>query len=156
MRAPPGFNVKTRAFLQPITAVNFPVLVRVAEKVAMALNDGLRIFAVKAQQQVFEGSELVLREIILCLAIRINASDEADSQAVAIVSFDMRAHPVFRSPALNRAVAPDDVVVADAGKTTIDMHPVDLANAHDGCRPGSGTVDSDELDSSQCRQLAER
>ena len=96
----------------------------------MALNDRFRIFAVKAQKQVFEGSELVLREIILCLAIRINASDEADSQAVAIVSFDMRAHLVFRSSALNRAVAPDDVVVADAGKTTIDMHPVDLANAH--------------------------
>ena len=110
----------------------------------------------QAQQQVFEGSELVLREIILGLAIRINASDEADSQAVAIVSFDMRAHPVFRSPALNRAIAPDDVVVADAGKTTIDVHPVDLANAHDGGWTSGGTVDSDELDSSQCRQLAER
>ena len=156
MRAPPGFNVKTRAFLQPITAVNFPVLVRVAKKVSMALDNCLRIFAMQAQQQVFEGSELVLREIILGLAIRINASDEADSQAVAIVSFDMRAHLVFRSPALNRAIAPDDVVVADAGKTTIDVHPVDLANAHDGGWTSGGTVDSDELDSSQCSQLAER
>ena len=156
MRAPPGFHIKTRAFLQPITAVNFPVFVRVTEKVAMALNDGLRIFAVKAQQQVFEGSELVLREIILGLSVSIDAANQADSQAIAIVSFDMRAHLVFRSSALNRAVAPDDVVIAHAGKTTINVHPVDLANAHDGCRPGSGTVDSDELDSSQCRQLAER
>ena len=122
----------------------------------MALNDGLRIFSVKAQQQVFQGSELVLREIVLCLAISINSADQADSKAISIVSLDMRAHLVFRSSALNRAVAFDDVVIADAGKTTVNVHPVDLANAHDGCRSGGGTVDSDVFDASQRRQLAER
>ena len=48
MRAPPGFYIKARALLQPIAAVNFPVFIRIAEKVAMALNDGLWIFAVQA------------------------------------------------------------------------------------------------------------
>jgi hypothetical protein len=47
-------------------------------------------------------------------------------------------------------------VIANAGKTALNVHPVDFADTHDGGRSGSGTVYGDELDAGQCRQLAER
>jgi len=71
------------------------------------------------------------------------------------VTFDVRAHFVLRSAALNRAVALDDVVIADAGETAFDVHPVDVADAHQCGGSSCGTVDRDVFDASNCRQFAE-
>jgi len=110
----------------------------------------------QAQQQAFEGVELILREIVLSFPVRINPADETHAQAVAVVAFDVRAHFVLRSAALNRAVSLDDVVVTDASKSAFDVHPVDVADAHQCGGASGGTVDRNVFDASNCRQFAYR